>query len=305
VRTLTAILALVGVLGAAGCGLGPGASQGGDGARVLVTRDFGTQRLGERTGQKLRDGDTVMRVLQRGFDVDTRYGGGFVQAIDGLQGGNAGGRRVDWFFYVNGVEASAGAASIKVRRGDAIWWDRHPWEAAMSVPAVVGSFPEPFTHGVGGRRLAARVICKSAGAACDAVRERLRKGGAAQSATLEGGGDAIDVVVGPWAALRGDPRARRLELGPRTSGVYARPDAGGQIALLDAQGRPAGRLAAGDGMIAATGRSGGIPTWFVTGPDVAGALAAAHALTASALHGRFAVAVRGGSAAGLPLEGGA
>jgi hypothetical protein len=302
VRVLLATLALACVLAAAGCGLGPGGSQRED-ARVLVTRDFGTQRLGERSGEKVRDGDTVMRVLQRGFDVDTRYGGGFVQAIDGLHGGDENGRRVDWFFYVNGVEASKGAAAIKVRGGDAIWWDRHPWEAAMSVPAVVGSFPEPFGHGIGGRRLAARVICKSAGDACDAVRERLRKGGATQTATLEGGGAAIDVVVGPWAALRADPRARRLERGPGASGVYARPDAGGGIALLDQRGRPAGALGAGDGLIAASGRSGGIPTWFVTGPDVAGALAAADALTAPGLRGRFAVAVRGGAAQGLPVEG--
>ena len=45
-----------------------------------------------------------MRLLQRNFDVKTRYGGGFVQQIDGVAGGREGGRRVDWFYYVNGIE---------------------------------------------------------------------------------------------------------------------------------------------------------------------------------------------------------
>jgi Domain of unknown function (DUF4430) len=304
VRRLAAIVAALTALAGAGCGLGPGEGSGDD-ARVLVTRDFGAQRVGERAGQELRDGDTVMRVLQRGFDVDTRYGGGFVQAIDGLGGGSEDGRRVDWFFYVNGVESTEGAAAVKVRGGDAIWWDRHPWDAAMSVPAVVGSFPEPFVHGVDGRRLAARVLCRSAGAACEEVRDRLRDAGAAQSAAAEGTGDAIDVIVGPWPALRADARGRRLERGPQTSGVYARPAANGTIALLDPQAREVARLGAGEGLVAATGRSGGIPTWIVTGPDAAGALAAARALRAADLHGRFAVAVRGGAATGLPVEAGA
>jgi hypothetical protein len=304
VRAAAVIVAVTALL-ATGCGLGPGGAQGGDGARVLVTRDFGEGRIGERTGQELRDGDTVMRVLQRGFDVDTRYGGGFVQSIDGLSGGTDGGRRVDWFFYVNGVEAEEGAAAIKARKGDTIWWDRHTWDEAMSIPAVVGSFPEPFRHGVGGRRLAARVLCRSAGDACDAVRAALRRSGAPQSATLEGGGAAIDVVVGPWAAVRGDRRARRLEKGPGLTGVYAQPSAGGgPFSLLARDGRPAGALGPGEGLIAAIGPNGGIPTWIVTGPDVAGALAAARALSREQLHGHFAAAVRGGRAEGLPLEAG-
>ena len=41
----------------------------------------------------------------------------------------------------------------------AIWWDRHDWSATMRVPAVVGSFPEPFLHGIDGKRLPVRVEC--------------------------------------------------------------------------------------------------------------------------------------------------
>ena len=51
-----------------------------------------------------------MRLLQSKYDVKTRYGGGFVQAIDGARGREGDGRRVDWFYYVNGIEAPVGAA---------------------------------------------------------------------------------------------------------------------------------------------------------------------------------------------------
>ncbi len=50
-----------------------------------------------------------MSLLLRNYPVATRYGGGFVQSIDGLAGGQEGGRPVDWFYYVNGVEARTGS----------------------------------------------------------------------------------------------------------------------------------------------------------------------------------------------------
>src|SRR4051794_10706258 len=115
---------------------------------LTVTRDFGAKAVDNpKTGLKPSRDATVMRLLQSDFDVTTRYGGGFVQEIDGVAGGRGDGRRVDWFFYVNGIESSAGAAERRVAPGDGIWWDRHQWEAAQRIPAVVGSFPEPFLAG--------------------------------------------------------------------------------------------------------------------------------------------------------------
>ena len=58
-----------------------------------------------------------MRLLQRSFDVETRFGGNFVQEIDGVAGGREGGRRVDWFYYVNGIEASEGAGERELYAG--------------------------------------------------------------------------------------------------------------------------------------------------------------------------------------------
>ena len=90
-----------------------------------------------------------MSLLIRNARVVTRYSGGFVQSIDGVSGGRERGRPVDWFYYVNGSEAPLGAAATVVHPGDHIWWDRHDWSQTDHVPAVVGSFPEPFVNGIG------------------------------------------------------------------------------------------------------------------------------------------------------------
>ena len=102
---------------AAGCGFGEGGEKKGGGATLRVTRDFGHATLGSVRLDKVHEGDTVMRMLRSKFDVTTRFGGRFVQSIDGLAGQGAGGQ-VDWFFFVNGVEADKGAAEWHVSPGD-------------------------------------------------------------------------------------------------------------------------------------------------------------------------------------------
>ena len=116
-----------------------------------------------------------MSLLERNYTVVTSDGGGFVESVDGVSGGQEAGQPVDWFYFVNGVEATKGADATNVRSGDRIWWDRHDWSQTETVPAVVGSFPEPFLNGIEGKRLPVRVECASvAGYACRTVAARLR-----------------------------------------------------------------------------------------------------------------------------------
>src|SRR5215204_1175910 len=84
----------------AGCGFGAGKELEGDGVELRVTRDFGRTALGSMSERSVREDQTVMRLLRSRFDVDTRFGGRFVQSIDGLAGRGVTGRE-DWFFYVN------------------------------------------------------------------------------------------------------------------------------------------------------------------------------------------------------------
>jgi hypothetical protein len=302
-----ALLALLGALAAlsAGCGAGPGRAPGG--TRLTVTQDFGSRAQRQFEAPKVSGSETVMRLLQRNAKVTTRFGGGFVQSIDGSAGGRRAGRPLDWFFYVNGIESSQGAAAVRLHPGDRVWWDRHDWGAAMRVPAVVGSFPEPFLHGSGGRRLPVRIECADPGAAaCDEVFKAMNaldipaaKGGLG-TAQVE---DSLRVVVGPWVAAREDHALRQLEAGPARSGVYARPSADGRrMVALDARGRPVRTLGAGTGLVAATRAGDEPPVWAVTGTDDVGVAAAARSLTERALGRRFAVAISGGRPVALPED---
>jgi len=297
------ILAVLAALGAAGCGLGAGEKAGG--ARLVVTDGFGSASLLDLDKPEVGGSDTVMRLLQRNADVQTRYGGGFVSAVNGRRAGTPGGRPVDWFYYVNGVLADKGAASTRVRAGDRIWWDRHDWGASDGTNAVVGAFPEPFAHGPEGKRLPVRVECiDSKTPACDAVQAALTKvgvlaakGGIQTSFTKE----TLRIVVGPYAKIRGDEAVRTLERGPRSSGVYARFAAdGGTLTVLDERGHVTRTLQAGAGLVAATVYEGGQPVWIVTGTDDAGVSAAAGALDEATLKNRFALAVADGQGVHVP-----
>ena len=127
----------------AGCGGGAGSGK----ATLWVTRDEGRQVLLVRT---VPAGETAMQALDRSVKLSTRYGGRFVQSIDGVSGSI--GSRHDWFYFVNGIEADRGAAEYRLHPGDVEWWDYRDWgEVGESVPAVVGAFPEPFLHGYGGK----------------------------------------------------------------------------------------------------------------------------------------------------------
>lgn len=299
-----AALALLAAM--AGCGLGAGEQQQG-GAELHVTRNFGQLRLGAERLERVPEGLTVMRLLQSRREVKTRYGGGFVQAIDGLSGEGPDGRR-DWFYFVNGIEGEVGAAEKLVFPGDVVQWDFHRWDAAMRVPAIVGAYPAPFTQATEGRRFPVRLECERPDApACVEVRERLAAlgvptgTGALGSAAAD---EAVRVAVGRWPALRSVRPAGTLELGPRRSGVFARfGDRGAALELLDERGRAVRTAPPGTGLVAATADTGQQLLWLVTGIDDAGVRRAAAALDERTLRDRFAVAATPDGPLALPVAG--
>jgi hypothetical protein len=301
------LVLLVLALGLAGCGLGAGDSPSGPGTQMTVSRDFGVQAMGKSKQATIPAGETVMRLLQRKFDVQTRYGGGFVQEIDGVGGGRLAGRPVDWFFYVNGIEAATGATARRLAPGDRVWWDRHDWGAAMRIPAVVGSYPEPFMSGSKGKRVPVRIDCgASAQRACREVQTRLENAGVKVGGMSTIGSQAetgvLRLLVGRWAEVRRDPAARRIEGGPKVSGVYALPSAkGDRFELLDQRGKGVRPLGAGSGLVAATSFLDQQPTWVVAGTDDVGVAAAAAALDENRLRDHFAVAIENGREIPLPL----
>ena len=162
-----------------------------------------------------------------------------MNSINGLTGSTTVGHS-DWFYYVNGVEASVGAAAFTLSKGDVVQWDYRRWDATMHIPAIVGAYPEPFLSGTGGKRLPVRVECsKPNGAACKTVEQRLSDAGALNSEGVLGssaGSKVLRVIVAPWPAIRDFTGAvATLKGPPSASGVFARFSQQGDT--LHARGR--------------------------------------------------------------------
>ena len=302
-RSLAVAIALL--LGAAvataGCGVGPGEEVGQ--VSLAVTRDYGAEPVLPAATDDASESDTVMRVLDREAEIETRFGGGFVSSIEGLAEASGDGRRYDWFFYVNGVESPVGAADFELHGGEAIWWDYRDWSAASRVPAVVGSWPQPLAGGYEGEAHPVALECRGAQEACAVVRRRLDDAGIALAQGSPEG--AIRVLVGPWAQLRDDPAAGQLEKGPQTSGVFvdvATTAAGYRLRGLDESGAPVRDFGASAGLVAATRRYEAPPVWIVSGATPAGTLAAAQLLSSAQLRDHYAVATEDGEETSLPIR---
>jgi hypothetical protein len=290
-RALRALAVLAVSAPLAGCGLGAGAAP--TAVKLTVTREFGASLVRSFSRPEVQGAETVMSLLMRNATVSTRYGGGFVQSIDGTSGGTAGGEPVAWFYYVNGIQAPKGAAETNVHPGDHIWWDWHDWSQAESVPAVVGSFPEPFLNGIAGKRYPVRVECANiTEEACKIVVERLRALDVPAAIAAFGSGaepQTLRVAVGPWKVVGEEPITHTIDAGPGKSGVYARFSRDAHtLTLLDADGGTTRSFGPGAGLVAATTSGEYAPVWVVTGTDPAGVRRAAEAFDARDLDDRFA-----------------
>ena len=225
-----------------------------------------------------------MRFLQRKFDVDDalrrRLRAGDRRPVRRTEGG----RPVDWFYYVNGIEADRGRrGDASSHAGDRVWWDRHDWGAASDVPAVVGSFPEPFLPAPRASACPTRIACADdAGAACDEAESRLaRRGlnGSRASALGTGGGtETLRVLVGPWSRAARRPRRPAHRAGPRRRAACSRSSRR-EGRRLDAARRPRPRRAPAWAPAAASSRRRACASssrrGSSRGPTPPGALAAA------------------------------
>jgi Domain of unknown function (DUF4430) len=197
VRRLVLLLAAACLL--AGCGE---EAAGSGEAQLWITRDRGSEVV---LTTSVPAGISALEALRREAEIETRYGGRFVQSIDGIEGDLT--ARRDWFWFVNGYEGDVSAADYELHDGDVLWWDHRSWEKQMRQPVVVGAFPEPFLHGWNGERRPAVVE----GAPSDA-RDRLVELLGAEGGTTEG---ANRLVLVPGSGFRG-----RLDGGPGDPVVF-------------------------------------------------------------------------------------
>jgi hypothetical protein len=309
-RTAVVVATLGVVAATAGCGLGPGESSEGV-ATLKITSEYGSQPIISRSETDPNASETVLRFLDRSAEITTRYGGGFVQSIDGLGGDTEAGRRSDWFFFVNGIESSLGAAEVNVKGGDRIWWDYRDWTDVLRTPAVVGSWPEPFAQASSDSTAPVEVVCFDENSPCEEAASRLGDAGVDAEIVNDAESDpkAIRLLVGPWDRVRTDPAVAQIDSGPATSGVFARFQKHGtdwRFVALDETAEPVGVAEPTDsGLVAALRLEDGAATWVATGASEAGVEAAVGALDEDYLVNRYAVVVRpDGTAIGLPEVGG-
>jgi hypothetical protein len=277
-----ALSCVIAVAGASGCGGATTASE--DGILLTVTRDFGRQTIVDAASERAPANGGLTRMLQAYPSPRARES-----------------------LFVNGILTVEPRAKVQVHGGDRVWLDQHGPTVAPRIRAVVGSFPEPFVHGIDGKRLPVRVECDDPrSGSCAAVAEKLVARGVVAGRSIisrSAADESLRVLVGPWKRLRGnDLESDSIDAGPRSSGVFARFDASGdELTVLDTTGRPARTLGAGTGFIATTSEPERQPVWFVTGTDDAGVAAATRAFDESALADRFALAISRDLPVAVPL----
>lgn len=281
------VAAISATLALAGCG---GDQPSADDTALLVTRDFGATSIDKEQSVLATTGLTAMRQLQAHNDVETTYGGRFVNAIDGLKGGGG----EDWLFYVDGVEADTSATQVRLAGGETVQWDFHPWQGVELTGAIVGAYPEPL------RKRRADLLCiKGAIDACDAAATALESDGV----NLDGSPfEAVTIHLGIWKQARKTIGIPDISKAPVESGVFASIGGpSGNLRLADVKGNLVRTLGDDAGLVFAY-RAEDRVSWVVTGKTAEGVTAAADLLDSGTLRGRFAMATDDGEAIPLPVN---
>ncbi len=126
-------------------------STGNTEVRIIATQNFGKELLFDKTVPVSGNID-ALQALNEAAEVETAYGGGFVNGIGNINSKYQGIKSVpmDWFFYINGIMANTGALEYTLQDGDIEHWDYHNWGFQRANPAIIAGFPTTFRYGYGG-----------------------------------------------------------------------------------------------------------------------------------------------------------
>ena len=287
--------------------------ESGKQVKLLITRDFGQEILLQELAA-LESGWTIMDLLQAKCSVKTRYGGGFIDSINGIKsstGGIKGGMQ-DWFYYVNGICPDVGGLDYPLHAGEMIWWDYHAWQGGVSNSAVIGSFPEPFLHGYNSQLRPTTIVCSAEILEAGRRLEKsLKAHGVSKIQVVEMKEAVFDnpngptLVLGEWDSLQAIDHLNKLNQAYQRNGmgIHLNPNS---IELLNFQGQVVKSLDGSAGVIAATGSGLGdsCPLWLVSGTDSSGFQQALELLIKGpgALAGKYSLAISGEEIIPLPVK---
>jgi len=126
--------------------------------KVIVTQNFGNDLMLDEP-VIVANGANALDALEKVAKVETKYGGGFIEAINCIRSRYSGSEvKKDWFFYVNGMSTNVGVLDYKLCDGDLAHWDFHDWSFHAFVPAIIGDFPQPFLGGYQGKILPTMIV---------------------------------------------------------------------------------------------------------------------------------------------------
>ncbi len=296
-RALTSILPLLMIALLCSCASSPSATESrwpaagdtGNTVTVVVTTDFGRELV---LAQKIEiEADTsAMAALQMAAEVTTKYGGGYVESINGVSSEYPeADKKKDWFFYVNGVASNLGARDYILRDSDVEHWDFRDWTYQQFIPAIIGDFPQPFLSGFQDKKKPTLVVYEPAySTEADALVAMVQEYGVAEVSAV--GSDRLSneakensnlIII----AARENPLISELDKVHKKLGFFVsfKPDG---LTVLDAEGNTFDKLGEGSGLIQATQNpwnpggvgSGESVVWMVTGFDDDGVKSAVAAL---------------------------
>lgn len=291
-KLLTFILILVGAIALCSCStpVQEAIQTEPDQVRVIATRDFGKELIFDKTVQ-IDAKATAMDALQKAAQVETKYGGGFVSSIDGISSeyGGADSKKKDWFFYINGMVSNVGAGDYVLKEGDIEHWDFRDWSYQQFVPAIIGSYPQPFLSGFRTSVSPTLVVYEATfHKEAESLVDDLKQMGVSQVSAVsadqlsKGSQEQSNLII-----IAGPQNSLILELNRlhKKLGFYAHIE-DGKVVVLDSAGKLSKQYDRDCGLIQATQNpwnpqgigAGESVVWMITGTGANGVRSAANAL---------------------------
>ncbi len=258
--------------------------------RVIATQNFGQELIFDKSVQ-IDAGTTAMDALKKVAQVETGYGGGFVSSINGISSeyGSASSKKKDWFFYINGIVSNVGAGDYALKGDEVEHWDFRDWSYHQFVPAIIGSYPQPFLSGFKSMVVPTLVVYDAPFVAeAESLVDNLKQTGVSQLSAVSA--DRLSkesreqsnliIIAGRQNSLTSELNSLHKRLG-----FYAYIEAG-KIVVLDGAGNLSREYSQNCGLIQATQNPwnpNGIGAeenvvWMITGLDVDGVRSAAKVL---------------------------
>ncbi len=283
--------------------------------KLQVTKDFAQETIFAKN-LKIDSSKSVMNILQDNLQVDTAYGGSFINSINGMKSGytNTSGdkkQKMDWFYYVNGIMTAVGAGDYIPVKGDNIWWDYHSWGNTTFTPAVIGAFPQPFLNGYENKNPGTLILTtEEQKSSAEKIQKKLKELGVKNIEIKDYSKDALEqsekitLVVALWSEIKNSPFWQGIMENKNKTGLFV--NFNNKVEALNINGKVMRTFTENTGVILATGSGLGdsTPLWLVTGYDLKGLQNAENIIInqPEKLQKKFAVIVVDEKVVSLPIK---